>query len=139
MAGMAASGGQDFDSFNWRRRLVAARGTGPADLLLTNCRVVNVFTGELEETDVAIIGNRIAYTGNVGRVWDAIDLQGKIVAPSFIDITRQTVAHGAPERPPRASMRAVAKGKEADMAPNGRKWSKPVAGWGPCDPSGGQC
>jgi len=33
----------------------------------------------------------------------------------------------------------LAKGKEADMAPNGRKWSKPVAGWGPCDPSGGQC
>ena len=33
----------------------------------------------------------------------------------------------------------VAKGKDADMAPNGRHWSKPVAGWGPCDPSGGAC
>lgn len=33
----------------------------------------------------------------------------------------------------------VAKGKNADMAPNGRRWSKTVAGWGPCDPSGGQC
>ena len=31
----------------------------------------------------------------------------------------------------------VARGKEADMAPNGRRWSKPVRGWGPCDPSGG--
>jgi len=33
----------------------------------------------------------------------------------------------------------VAKGRHADMAPNGRKWSKPVAGWGPCDPAGGAC
>ncbi len=38
----------------------------------------------------------------------------------------------------RAAVR-LAKGNEADMAPNGRKWSKPVAGWGPCDPGGGQC
>ncbi len=33
----------------------------------------------------------------------------------------------------------VAKGRNADMAPNHRRWSAPVAGWGPCDPSGGQC
>jgi hypothetical protein len=33
----------------------------------------------------------------------------------------------------------LAKGKKADMAPNNRRWSAPVAGWGPCDPSGGPC
>ena len=33
----------------------------------------------------------------------------------------------------------VAKGKNVDMAPNHHKWSAPVAGWGPCDPGGGQC
>jgi hypothetical protein len=38
----------------------------------------------------------------------------------------------------RAAVR-VAKGKDADMAPNGRRWSPAVAGWGPCDPSGGKC
>ena len=38
----------------------------------------------------------------------------------------------------RAAVR-LAKGRKADMAPNGRRWSPPVAGWGPCDPSGGQC
>jgi hypothetical protein len=38
----------------------------------------------------------------------------------------------------RAAVR-VAMGKQADMAPNGQKWSKAVAGWGPCDPSGGSC
>lgn len=34
---------------------------------------------------------------------------------------------------------SLTKGKNEDMAPNHHGWSKPVAGWGPCDPSGGQC
>jgi hypothetical protein len=34
---------------------------------------------------------------------------------------------------------SLEKGKNEDMAPNHRGWSKLVAGWGPCDPSGGQC
>lgn len=38
----------------------------------------------------------------------------------------------------RAAVR-VAKGGQADMAPSRRRWSAPVAGWGPCDPSGGRC
>lgn len=33
----------------------------------------------------------------------------------------------------------VAKGHKVDRAPNGRGWSTAVAGWGPCDPSGGAC
>jgi adenine deaminase len=74
-----------FDSVSWRRRLVAARGTGPADLLLAGGNVVNVFTGEVEQTNVAIVGNRIAYVGNAGRAWETIDVRGKFVAPSFID------------------------------------------------------
>lgn len=75
----------DFDAMAWRRRLVAARGTGPADLLLVGGTVVNVFSGELEETNVAIVGNRIAYVGDYGRGWETIDVRGKFVAPSFID------------------------------------------------------
>jgi adenine deaminase len=74
-----------FDASSWRRRLVAARGTGPADLLLVGGNVVNVFTGEVEQTNVAIVGNRIAYVGNIGRAWETIDVRGKYVAPSFID------------------------------------------------------
>ncbi|MEA2513960.1 MAG: adenine deaminase [Thermomicrobiales bacterium] len=74
-----------FDAMAWRRRLVAARGTGPADLLLVGGKVVNVFSGELEEADVAIVGNRIAYVGSFGRAWETIDVRGKIIAPSFID------------------------------------------------------
>ena len=34
----------------------------------------------------------------------------------------------------------VAAGREhEDLAPNHHGWSKPVAGWGPCDPGGGAC
>jgi adenine deaminase len=74
-----------FDAMAWRRRLVAARGTGPADLLLVGGKVVNVFSGEVEETNVAIVSDRIAYVGDVGRGWETIDVRGKYVAPSFID------------------------------------------------------
>jgi hypothetical protein len=38
----------------------------------------------------------------------------------------------------RAAVR-LARGRDADMAPNGRGWSARVAGWAPCDPSDGPC
>lgn len=36
-----------------------ARGEEPADLLLKNCKVVNAFSGEIEETSVASIYSHI--------------------------------------------------------------------------------
>lgn len=62
----------------------SARGNLPADLLLKNGRVVNVFTGEIEETSVAISGSRIVGLGD----YDAkkiTDLKGAYIAPGFID------------------------------------------------------
>ncbi|MBI4673943.1 MAG: adenine deaminase [Chloroflexi bacterium] len=62
----------------------SARGNIPADLLLKNARVVNVFTGEIEETSVAISGSRIVGLGQ----YDAkkvTDLEGAYVSPGFID------------------------------------------------------
>jgi adenine deaminase len=62
----------------------AARGDVPADTLLKNARVVNVFTGEIQATDVAIVESRIAGLGDYdGR--QVIDLQGRYVCPGFID------------------------------------------------------
>jgi len=62
----------------------AARGDVPADTLLKNARVVNVFTGEIQATDVAIVESRIAGLGDYdGR--HVIDLQGRYVCPGFID------------------------------------------------------
>lgn len=61
-----------------------ARGDEPADLLLTNGRVVNVLSGEIVETDVALLRTRIvglgAYEAN-----EVIDLEGAYLAPGLID------------------------------------------------------
>jgi adenine deaminase len=81
-----------------------ARGDEPADLLLANARVVNVFSAEVHEADVAIAGDTIV---GVGRGWAArrvVDLAGRHVAPGFID------AHVHVESamvPPRELARAV--------------------------------
>ncbi len=65
--------------------LAAARGDVPADLLLTNGRVLNVFSGEIESVDIAIFQDRIAGLGPGYRAKQRIDLQGSFVAPGFID------------------------------------------------------
>ncbi len=61
-----------------------AAGRTYADIVLENASVVNVFTGEIEEGNIAIHGGYIAgigdYKGNT-----VIDLKGKYAAPSFID------------------------------------------------------
>lgn len=62
----------------------AARGNLPADLLLKNGRVVNVFTGEIEEISVAISGSSIVGLGDYDAV-KVTDLNGAYVCPGFID------------------------------------------------------
>ena len=44
--------------------LSVARGKTPADLVLANARVVNTFTGEIEEGSVAVHEDRIAGVGD---------------------------------------------------------------------------
>jgi len=65
--------------------LAVARGDEPADVLLTNGRVVNVFTGELLKADVAIAGETIAAVGAGYAGKTVVDLQGAIVVPGLID------------------------------------------------------
>ncbi len=66
--------------------LSVARGDEPADLLLENCRVVDVFTGEVRSAAVAIRGERIAgVSPDYSRARERIDLEGAFVAPGFID------------------------------------------------------
>ena len=62
-----------------------ARGEIPADLLLKNARIVNTFTGEIEQADVAIHGDRIAGVGDYGKAKEIIDLQGRFLAPGLIN------------------------------------------------------
>ena len=61
-----------------------AAGRKPADLVLKNGRVVNVFTEETYEADVAIVGERIAGVGSYeGR--ETVDLGGQVVCLGFVD------------------------------------------------------
>jgi adenine deaminase len=62
-----------------------ARGETPADLLLKNARIVNTFTGEIEQADVAIYGDRIAGIGDYDRVKEIIELDGTFLAPGLIN------------------------------------------------------
>jgi len=64
--------------------IAVAAGRSPADMVLRNGRVVNVFSHELQEADVAIVGDRIAGIGRYeGR--KVIDLKGRYVCPGLID------------------------------------------------------
>lgn len=62
-----------------------AKGELPADLILANARIVNVFTGEIESDNVAIWGGRIAGVGDYQRAKEVLDLGGRYLAPGFID------------------------------------------------------
>jgi adenine deaminase len=65
--------------------LAVARGDAPADLVLRNLTLANVFSGELEATEIALWQGRIAGVGPgyEGRVEE--DLQGALVTPGLID------------------------------------------------------
>jgi len=61
-----------------------ARGDEPADLLLQNAKVVNVFTGDIQETHIAIVHSRIVGLGDY-PAREVVDLGGRYVCPGFID------------------------------------------------------
>ena len=67
------------------RLIAVAKGEAPADLLLTNSRVVNTFTAEIEKSNVAIYQGRVAGIGDYGRAKQKIDLEGKYLAPGLIN------------------------------------------------------
>ena len=59
-------------------------GRIPADVVIKNCKVVDVYNGTIIEGDIAISEGLIAgvgeYEGN-----SVIDAEGKYAAPGFID------------------------------------------------------
>jgi adenine deaminase len=61
-----------------------ARGDAPADLLLKNGQVINVFTGEIIKTDIAIAQSRIVGLGPY-EAHQTVDLEGRYIAPGLID------------------------------------------------------
>ena len=65
--------------------IAVARGDAPADLLLTNAKIINTFVGIIEEGNVAIYGDRIAGIGNYLKAKGVIDLKGSYLAPGLIN------------------------------------------------------
>ncbi|MFB5645689.1 MAG: amidohydrolase family protein, partial [Nitrosopumilaceae archaeon] len=66
-------------------------GDKKADVVLKNCKLVNVYTREIiPQTDIAIVNDRIAFVGSdashtIGTKTTVIDLEGKYVTPGLAD------------------------------------------------------
>ncbi len=67
------------------RLISVAKGESPADLVLTNAKVVNIFNGEIETGNVAVCGDRVAGIGDYKKAKRVIDLSGKYLAPGLIN------------------------------------------------------
>jgi len=67
------------------RLLAVARGDAAADLLLAGGRVVDVFTGSVVETDVAVVDGLIASVGPRRDAAETVDLAGRYLLPGLID------------------------------------------------------
>ena len=64
--------------------IAAARGDEPADLLLKNARLVNVFSGEVHAADVALADGRVLGWGDYAAR-HTVDLEGRFLCPGLID------------------------------------------------------
>jgi adenine deaminase len=68
-----------------QQRIKAARRQIPSDLVLKKGRVVNVFSGETLERDVAVHQGVIVGVGEEYTGAQEVDVQGRYIAPGMID------------------------------------------------------
>ncbi|MBM3098157.1 adenine deaminase [Gluconobacter cerinus] len=68
-----------------QRRVAQGRGREPADLVIRNVRLLDLVTGELVPTDIAICGDRIVGTYGTYEGRQEIDGRGRVAVPGFID------------------------------------------------------
>ncbi len=78
--------------WKWRRRIAVAQGKYEAELVIRGGKVLNVFTEELIEADVAIDAGIIVGVGDFPHARNEIQLDGEVIAPSFIDAHIHTEA-----------------------------------------------
>ena len=67
-----------------KKRIDVAAGREPAELVLKNARIINVFTSEIIEGDIAVQNGLIAGIGSYQGL-EEIDLEGAYVSPGLID------------------------------------------------------
>lgn len=65
--------------------LAVARGDRPADLVFRRARLVNLFTGQVERTEVAVAAGRVAGLGPGYRAEREVDLGGRYLCPGLVD------------------------------------------------------
>ena len=68
-----------------KNRILAARRQIPADLVLKQGRVVNVFSGEIQERDVALYDGIIVGLGPAYQGKEELKVKGKWIVPGLID------------------------------------------------------
>ena len=69
---------------NIKKRINIALGKEKADLVIKNCKVVNVYTHEIIEEDIAISDGTIVAVGEYSG-YKEIDAGGKYALPGFIN------------------------------------------------------
>lgn len=69
---------------NIKKRINIAAKRQPADLVIKNCKIVNVFTHEIIEGDIAISDGKIAAVGNYSGEKE-VDAEGRYALPGFIN------------------------------------------------------
>ena len=67
-----------------KRLIETAAGRRPADLVLKNAQVIDVYQAEIIRGDIALVDGLIAGVGEYEGQKN-VDLKGKFVAPGFID------------------------------------------------------
>jgi adenine deaminase len=68
-----------------RKRISAAKGEISADLVLRGASVVNVFSGEIQEKDVAVYDEIIVGLGSDLHGKEEVDIRSKWIVPGLID------------------------------------------------------
>jgi adenine deaminase len=64
--------------------IAAARGEEAVDLLLKNAQLVNVFSGEVHQADIAVYDGLVLGFGDY-QARQVVDLEGKFICPGFLD------------------------------------------------------
>ena len=73
------------DAATLARRIAQGRGSEPADLVIRGARLLDLVTGDLVETDIAICGDTIVGTYGRYEGRETIEAEGLIAVPGFID------------------------------------------------------
>jgi adenine deaminase len=73
------------DKTTLTRMIRAGKGTEPADLVIKNVSLLDVITGQITQTDIAIVADRIVGTHDIYQGLQEIDGSGRWAVPGFID------------------------------------------------------